>query len=292
MTIATFVYLEDRIVPLGLARIPIFDRGLLFGQAAYEVTAVMGGRLVDGPGHFARLARTLEALEVPQPMDPEALEGLHLALARRNRMQEGLIYLQVTAGDYGERDFAGPEHLRARLFAFCQPRSLIGAAAETGVRAITMEDTRWRRRDLKTTQLVSQALAYRKARAAGAQTAIFHEDGRVTEAASANLWAVSADGVLMTRDLSSAILPGITRQTVLGLVEAASETAIPLAALAGAREVFTTSTGRMILPVVEIDGQPVADGRPGPVTRAVQRAYYRHCGVDVATRAPWLSETG
>ena len=288
MTIASFVYLDGQIMPRGLARVSVFDRGLLFGHAAYEVTAVVGGRLVDASSHFERLARTLKALDIPEPMDADELEGLHLALVRENEMDEGLVYMQVTAGDYGERDFFGPPHLRPRLFIFCQPLELIGPPARDGVAAITLEDTRWQRRDLKTTQLVSQVLAYRTAREAGARTAILVEDGHVTEAASANLWVVTKGGKLATRELSNAILHGITRATVMGLAGDVEERAISIEELRSAREVFTSSAGAMILPVVSIDGTPVGSGAPGPVTRRIQSAYYAHCGFDLATRVPWL----
>lgn len=275
-------------MPVGLARVPIFDRGLLFGHAAYEVTAVVGGQLVDFDDHFCRLARTLEALEVPMPMDRDELEGLHLALIRRNEMDEGVIYLQVTAGDYGERDFYGPPHLRPRLLVFCQPFELLGDAARDGVAAITVEDTRWQRRELKTTQLVSQALAYRSAREAAARTAIFVEDGYVTEAASANLWVVTKSGKLITRERSSAILHGITRAKVLDLAGQTEERTVSVDELRSAQEVFTSSAGALILPVVSIDGAAVSSGEPGPVTRRIQSAYYAHCGFDIAARAPWV----
>lgn len=280
---------ETELVRREAARIPVFDRGLLFAHSAYEVTAVFNGQPVDSDAHFQRLARTLAALDLPMPHDIETMNGLQDALISRNRLREGLVYFQVTAGDYGGRDFAGPSRLRPRLLGFCTHKRLIGEAARDGVSAISLPDQRWARRDLKTTQLLTQALAYRAAREAGAATAIMHEAGEVTEAASANVWMVDADGRLVTRDLSPAILAGVTRAAVLGSGFDVEERTFTLEALRAAREVFTTSTGAMILPIVEIDGEPVGDGRPGAVTREVQGRYYRRIGADMDERAPWLS---
>ncbi|MEM9739683.1 MAG: aminotransferase class IV [Pseudomonadota bacterium] len=275
MGVCEFVYLDGRIQPARTAQVPLFDRGLLFAHSVYEVTAVMGGQLIDSDAHLARLQRSLVGIDLPLPMSLEEIEAIETALCKRNGLTEGIVYLQVTAGDYGDRDFAGPRHLRPRLFAFCQARKLIDEPAQDGIAAITLPDTRWARRDMKTTQLLSQALAYRQARTAGAQTAIMHEEGMVTEAASANIWIVDAKGVLRTRDLSAAILGGVTRAAVLGLDDlTALEAAFSLKAMETAREVFLTSSGAGILPVIEIDDRKVGRGAPGPVTRQIQSAYW------------------
>ena len=172
-----------------------------------------------------------------------------------------------------------------------QIQDLIGDLARDGIRAITLGDTRWKRRDMKTVQLLSQALAYRAARQEGAETAFMIEDGLVTEAASANAWIVDADGKLITRELSHAILPGITRAGIVSLLKKEGlevvERAFTPEEAVSAREVFTTSSGAIVAPVVAIDGKPVGDGRPGPVTRRVQRLYYEAMGADVAAVAPW-----
>ncbi len=285
-----WVLMETQLVRREQARIPIFDRGLLFGHSAYEVTAVVGGAMVDPRAHIERLRRTLSALDLSLPHEIETLEGLQDALIARNGLREGLIYLQVTAGDYGMRDFAGPDRLRPRLLGFCTHKSLLGEAARAGIAAISLPDLRWARRDLKTTQLLSQALAYRAARDAGAQTAIMHENGTVTEAASANVWMVSEDERLVTRDLSPAILAGVTRAAVFETGIKAEERAFTLDEARSAREIFTTSTGAMILPVVSLDGEPVGDGGPGGITRDIQRRYYGRIGLDMASRAAWLDQ--
>ncbi|WP_084397480.1 aminotransferase class IV [Henriciella aquimarina] len=290
---ADWVYLNGSFCHAASAAISPFDRGFLFAHAAYEVTSVFDGRLIDFTGHVARLQRTLLGIDIETDWDRERLEALHLDLLRRNNVSEGFVYLQVTGGAYGNRDFGGPETLKPGLFLFCEARRLIGEKARDGVAAILVEDQRWKRRDYKTTQLLAQALAYRDAAKAGASSAILHEDGMVTEAASANLWVVTEDGTLITRNLGHQILPGVTRQSILdrlaGSGLAVEERAIAVQELRTAREVFTTATTSMVLPVVTLDGRPVADGKPGPVTRHVQGLYYRAIGADIDARAPWLN---
>ncbi len=291
MAVCPLVHLNGAVLPLGGAHISPLDRGFLFAHAAYEVTAVYGGRLVDLDGHIGRLARTLEGIGIPNPYPRDGWAALHETLIARNGMEEGLVYLQVTGGAYEGRDFAGPEILAPTVFAYADARSLIGPAAQHGIRAVFLEDSRWKRRDMKTTQLLSQALAYRAAKAEGAETAFMVEDGYVTEAASANIWIVTGAGELVTRDLSPAILPGITRAGVMALQAAGGFTITeriftPDEAF-GAAEIFTSSAGAMISPVVELAGKKIGAGQPGPVTRRVQRLYYEAIGADVTAAAPW-----
>lgn len=292
MTISPWVYLDGHYVSVNEARISPFDRGFLFAHAAYEVTAVFAGAMIDFVGHNARLERTLDGICLANPHDQVAWKGLHDALIAKNELQEGLVYLQVSGGAYGGRDFAGPDILTPTVFMFSVAKPILGENAKNGIAAITLPDTRWARRDLKTTQLLSQALAYRSAKEGGQQTAIMHEDGLVTEAASANIWIVTQQGEVITRELSRAILPGITRAAVLSSLQSTGvpvvESAFSLGALSGAREVFATSAGALIAPIIEIDGKAVGDGKPGPITRQVQRSYYQAMGADLGERAPWL----
>ncbi|MEO1100474.1 MAG: aminotransferase class IV [Pseudomonadota bacterium] len=287
--IGKWAVIDGQVLASSDAAISPFDRGFLFGHAAYEVTAVYGGKLIDWPHHAERLARTLGGLEIPVPAD---IEALHRDLIRRNGLTEGLVYLQVTGGAYGFRDFAGPDVFTPGLFMFTSERSLIGDTARDGLTAITLPDERWKRRDWKTTQLLSQAQAYRAARKAGAETAWMHEDGLVTEAASANAWIVTPDGTLVTRNLSRALLSGITRQRVISLLNPAGieteERAFTLEEARNAQEAFTTSTGAVIAPVLRLDGKPIGNGAPGPVTRTIQRLYYTHMGADLPAVAPWV----
>lgn len=290
---ASWVYLNGSFCRADAAVISPFDRGFLFAQSAYEVTAVFNGRLIDFDGHVARLQRTLSAIEIESDWDSAMLEALHGDLVRRNRLEEGMIYLQVSAGSYGGRDFTGPETLHPHLFMFSEERKLIGPSAQTGISAVLVEDQRWKRRDFKTTQLLSQVLAYREAARAGANTAIFHEDGEVTETASANLWAVMPDRTIVTRDLGQHILAGITRQTTLRLAAQegldVQERPVTLKELSAASEIFTTSATGLVLPVVQVNGKPVGAGRPGSVTRLMQALYYRAIGADIGERAIWLT---
>ena len=283
------VYLNGHFVPADDARISPFDRGFLFAQAAYEVTAVYNGQLIDFDAHLARLGRTLDGLEIPHL--PDDLAALHHELIARNGLTEGLVYLQITAGDDGSRDFYGPENFSPSIFMFTTAKPLIGDVARDGLTAITLPDTRWTRRDMKTTQLVSQSLAYRKARRAGADTAFLHEDGVITEAASANAWIVLNDDTLVTRHLSNALLPGITRQSLLKILEDAGlhteERSFTVLEAKASAESFTSSTGTVIAPVLKLDDTVIGTGLPGPVTRAVQRAYYTYIGADLASVAPW-----
>lgn len=292
MTICPLVHLNGTLLPLSEAHISPLDRGFLFAHAAYEVTAVYGGRFVDLEGHVTRLERTLAGISIPNPHTPEGWANLHRELIAHNDLVEGLVYLQVTGGAYEARDFAGPDRFTPTVFAYADTKTLIGAQARDGIGAVFIEDGRWKRRDMKTTQLLSQALAYRAARAMGAETALMVEDGFVTEAASANAWIVTRQGEILTRHLSPAILPGITRAGVMSLRETGgftiTERAFTPEETVNAAEIFTSSAGAMVAPVVTLEGKPVGDGRPGPVTRKVQKLYYEAMGADVAVAAPFV----
>ena len=293
MPVCQDIYLNGAFTPSERARISPFDRGFLFAHAAYEVTSVYTGRFIDLDAHLARLARTLDGIEIPNPHSAAQWTELHEELIARNGMSEGLVYLQVTAGTYGERNFAGVEQFDPSVFMFANATPLIGEPARDGIRAILIDDTRWTRRDMKTTQLLSQALAYREATRGDAETAFMVEDGFITEAASANAWIVDQEGQLITRHLSPAILPGITRQSLLKLLDKLETEVVERAftpdEAKSAREVFTTSSGALIAPVVELDGEQIGDGKPGPTTRQIQRVYYEAMGADVATVAPWVA---
>jgi D-alanine transaminase len=291
MTDLGWVFLNDRFVQSEDAVISPFDRGFLFAHAAYEVTAVFKGQLIDFDGHIERLEKTLAGISLPNPMSKDRWHALHTEILRQNEIEEGLIYLQVSGGAYGFRDFAGPKTIAPTVFMFAVEKPLISDMARDGASAITLPDTRWARRDLKTTQLLSQALAYRTAQDEGSFTAIMHENGIITEAASANVWIVNADGHLITRHLSPSILPGITRASAMDMIlrqgVEIKEEAFNLEALHNAQEVFTTSAGALIAPITKIDNLPISDGLPGPVTRQVQKLYYTKMDADLS-RFDWL----
>ena len=284
-----WVYLDGDFVRADEARVSPFDRSYLFAHAAYEVTAIYNHQLIDFDAHMARFRRTLEGIEIPFPdLD---FDQIHHELMRRNQLDEGLIYAQVTAGNPGPRDYYGPEAFTPSVFMFSTRKRLISETARAGLTAIAYEDSRWRRRDLKTTQLLTQTLAYRAARRAGADTAILHENGVVTEAASANLWIVTEAGELVTRDLSAAVLPGITRDRLLDLLRAerliVEERPFTLDELGAAREAFTSSTGVVIAPLLKLNREAIGTGEPGPVTRRVQATYYQFIGADISA-LDWL----
>ena len=271
------VYVNGDYLPEAEAKISVFDRGFLFADAVYEVTSVLDGRLVDFAGHLRRLHRSLSQLEMPAPLDDAGIEAIHRALIARNALVEGMIYLQVTRGA-ADRDFVWPAAPSPSLVMFTQARPLIDtASARDGIRVITVPDIRWAKRDIKTVQLLAPSMCKMLAKKAGKDDAWLVEDGLVTEGTSNNAYIVTADGVLVTRDLSEAILHGITRAAVLRLAAEAQvrveERPFTVAEAAAAREAFMTAASAFVTPVVEIDGKPVGDGRPGPVTRRLRELY-------------------
>ena len=271
------VYVNGDYLPEADARISIFDRGFLMADGVYEVTAVLDGRLVDFAGHMARLQRSLDALDMAAPATPEELEAIHRELVRRNGLTEGGVYLQVTRGA-ADRDFLFPEEAEPTLVLFTQAKSLIDAPiALRGLKVISIPDQRWARRDIKTVQLLAPSLGKMAAKAAGADDAWMVEDGEVTEGTSNNAYIVTHDGVIVTRALSDAILHGITRAAVLRFAREAQmkveERAFTVAEAQAAAEAFVTSASTFVCPVVEIDGQSVGEGRPGPVAKRLREIY-------------------
>lgn len=260
------------------AQVSVLDRGFLFADAVYEVTAVLDGRLVDVDGHLARLGRSLAALGMALPAPEAELAELHREAVARNGLTEGMVYLQVTRG-VAERDFLIRPGAAPGIVLFTQSRALVESpAARTGIRVVSRPDLRWGRRDIKTVQLLAASLAKSEAVAAGADDAwLVEPDGTVTEGSSSNAWILTAEEVLVTRALSPAILPGITRAAVLKL---AGETglrlevrAFSIAEARTAREAFVTAASSFVLPVISIDGAVIGEGSPGPVTRRLRELY-------------------
>lgn len=271
------VYVNGDYVPEEQARVSIFDRGFLFADGVYEVSAVLRGRLVDNQAHLARLHRSLNELDIPQPVSDEDIVAAQTALIERNELQEGLVYLQITRGP-ADRDFAFPLEPEPTLIMFTQTHRLIDAPlAERGMTIRTVADIRWKRRDIKTVGLLAPSMAKQQALDAGADDAWLVEDGYVTEGTSNNAFIVTAEGVIRTRQLSNFILHGITRAAILRLAEQDNITVeqapfTPEEAYA-AREAFITSATAFALPVVEIDGHVIGDGLPGPVSRRLRQHY-------------------
>ncbi len=273
------VHVNGRYVDESEATVSIFDRGFLFADGVYEVTTVLGGKLVDFPGHMARLRRSLRELDLAFEVDEPALLDVHRRLVTENGVVEGLVYLQVTRGA-ADRDFGFPDPAAVppTLVLFTQEKTLIESPiAERGLTVVFEPDLRWSRCDIKTVQLLYPALAKMAAKARGADDAWMVKDGLVTEGTSNNAHIVTKDGVLVTRDLSDAILHGITRAAVLACardegIRIEERAFTPDEALSAA-EAFVTSATTFVTAVVAIDGTPIGDGRPGPVARAL-RAHY------------------
>ena len=210
------VFVNGSYVPEDEARISIFDRRSLFGDAVYEVTSVLDGKLVDYAGHMTRLRRSLDALKMPSPATDDELLEIHRELVKRNILTEGLIYLQVSRGA-ADRDFLfpGPD-VTPTLLLFPQHKSIVKSAlAERGQKIILVDDLRWRRCDIKTVQLLYASMVKTEAHEAGADDAWMVLDGQITEGSSNNAYIVTGDGTIVTRELSTDILHGITRKSVL-----------------------------------------------------------------------------
>ncbi len=276
------VYVNGRYLPYAQAAVHVEDRGFQFADSVYEVCEVREGRLVDEPRHMARLARSLGALKIDAPMSAAALANVMRETIRRNRVRNGLLYLQVTRGE-GPREFALPAPDVPRTVV-CLARPLdVGsqkATAETGIAVKTMPDIRWRRSDIKTVMLLPAILAKDAARREGAREAWFVDvDGFVTEGASSNAWIVTDDGVVITRQLDPAILPGVTRATLLDALKGQGvdfrERPFLLEEALQAREAFITSATNTVMPVVRIDGRVVGDGKPGPVGRLLRSKFHQ-----------------
>lgn len=273
------VYVNGCFVPESEAVISVFDRGFLMADAVYEVTAVLDGRLCDFSGHLARLQRSLGQLTITNPMNEAEWLALHRELVARNGLVEGLVYLQVTRGSAGDRDFLFPPAGTPPgvvLFTQDKPHLAANPIAEKGLRVITLEDLRWGRRDIKTVQLLSSALAKMQAKAAGADEAWLVENGLVTEGTSSNAHIVSGNR-LVTRQLSNEILHGITRAAVLKLAAEAQltvdERPFTIAEAQSADEAFVTSASSFVMPVVEVDGIAVGTGKVGPITLKLREIY-------------------
>jgi D-alanine transaminase len=262
------------------AAVHIEDRGYQLADAIYEVWAMSDGRLCDPEGHFARLERSLGELSIDMPMSRAALTTVLKETVRRNHIRDGLVYLQVSRG-VAPRDHAFPTEPVPPAVVVTVKRIDAQAAearAAAGVGVITTPENRWGRCDIKTVGLLPNVLAKQAAREAGSAEAWFIDaDGLVTEGASSNAWIVTADGVLVTRDTGANILRGVTRATLLEVARTENlrieERPFSLEEARRAREAFFTGAGALLMPVVTIDGQPVGEGRPGPVASRLRRLY-------------------
>ncbi|GAB1360995.1 D-amino-acid transaminase [Rhodobacter sp.] len=273
------VYVNGTYLPETEAQVSIFDRGFLMADGVYEVTSVLGGKLVDFGGHARRLQRSLDELEITNPLAEADWLEIHRQLVARNGIDEGMIYLQVTRGNPGDRDFIfPPADLPPTVVLFTQskPGLADSPAAKTGWRVISVPDIRWGRRDIKTVQLLYPSMGKMMAKKAGVDDSWFTEDGFVTEGTSNNTYIVKGNRII-TRALSHDILHGITRAAVLRFAREAQmeveERNFTVDEAKAADEAFVTSASAFVMPVVEIDGAAIGTGKPGPVAARLREIY-------------------
>jgi D-alanine transaminase len=274
------VYVNGAYLPEEDAKISVFDRGFLMADGVYEVTSVLDGKLIDFDGHAKRLERSLSELDMAAPATTEELLSIQRELIARNDLTDGMIYLQVTRGNPGDRDFVfpDPETIPSTLVMFTQskPGLADNPATKSGIKVISIDDIRWGRRDIKTVQLLYPSMGKMMARKAGADDAWMVEDGHVTEGTSNNAYIVTG-GKIVTRQLGSEILHGITRAAVLRFAREAQmvveERAFTIEEAQAADEAFVTSASAFVMPVVEIDGNSIGSGKPGPVATRLREIY-------------------
>ncbi|MEO1343697.1 MAG: aminotransferase class IV [Pseudomonadota bacterium] len=283
---ARTVWLNGQFMPEVQAKLPIFDRGLLFADAVYEGLGVLDGQIIDFPHHMTRLRRSLSELSMPNLYsDPSAEAALHTALIdliTRNSVYEGFLYLHITRGEH-DRDYLYPEGLQPNIFAFTQETH----DAPT-IRLASAPDIRWARRDIKTTNLLGQVMAKDIARKAGADEALMVDrDGLVTECGAMSFFMIK-DGALYARPLLGELLPGITRQTMLRVAGEQGlrivEERYKLEETYAANEAFATGASSYLQPVIEIDGHQVGNGTPGPITTMLRAAYLSAIRTEIASR--------
>jgi D-alanine transaminase len=273
------VYVNGAFLPEEEATISIFDRGFIFGDGIYEVSAVLSGRLVDCEAHLARLERSADEIGIKLAWSRAELVAIHQELIARNALDEGAIYLQVSRGA-ADRDFPFPRDVKPTLVLFTQARQFADVpAAKTGIKVVSTPDLRWARRDIKSVNLLAPVLAKQFAAENGAQEAWLIEDGVVTEGASSTAWIVKGK-TLISRPLSNKVLPGITRKAVLAFLAesgfAFEEREFTLEEALDAEEAFITSATSLVMPVTTIDGHSIHNGAPGPATLRLREIYLDH----------------
>ena len=274
-------YVAGQYLPHRQAAVHIEDRGYQFADGVYEVISVVGGRLVDEAPHLARLHRSLGELRIAAPIGDAALKIVIREIIRRNGVDTGIVYLQVTRGA-APREHAFPKAAKPTLVVTSRrtrpPDPRLG---EDGIAIITIPDIRWRRCDIKSVALIANVLGKQQAREKGAYEA-WQVDGagQITEGTSTNAWIVTADDTVVTRAADTAILNGVTRLAIFDIIRREGyqlvERSFTVAEAKTAREAFLTSTTADLLPVVRIDGAPVGEGRPGPLALKLRAAYFAH----------------
>jgi len=272
-----YAYVNGDIVPESDATVSIFDRGFLFADGVYEVTSVINGKLVDNATHLERLNRSLRELSMTASLSNEQIEQAQQALIEKNGLVEGIIYLQITRGP-APREFQFPKSSEATTVMFVQQKNLLeNDNAKNGVKAITIPEIRWKRRDIKSVALLAQALGKQQAYEANAQEAFMVEDGFITEGTSSNAFIIDKSGKVISRQANTDILNGVTRRALMALMEESDiqfeQRAFTPDECYQAQEVFLTSASTFVQAVVDVDGHQINDGRPGPVSIRLRELY-------------------
>lgn len=272
-------YVNGSYMMLGRAAVHVEDRGFQFSDGVYEVVAVRAGHLIDADRHLKRLWRSLGELRIAPPLGRKAMDIVVREVVARNRVEEGLVYIQINRG-VARREHAFPVGVRPSIVVMARSQKLGGSAeaVEKGVKVVTLADIRWQRRDIKSVSLLPNILAKQQAKEAGAYEAWLVDDsGHVTEGSSTNAWIVTTAGLIITRSLGHDILPGVTRSAVLDLAKRKGlrleERAFTVREVQKAAEAFMTSATSFVLPVVAIDGHKIGTGKPGAVTRDLRALY-------------------
>lgn len=271
------VYLNGEWVDETAAKVSVFDRGFLFADSIYEVTALIDGRLVDADDHFNRLQRSCAEMGFANPLSFAEFETIHQDMMKANNFSEGVVYLQITRGA-AVRDFIYSDDMTPTILAFSKPMEIIDhPLVKSGIRIKTMDDLRWARCDIKTTQLTAQSLTKTQVKRDGYDDAWMVRDGLITEGTSNNAFIVNEESIIITRPLSGDILGGVTRSAIIqvarDLGHQVEERAFSVKDAKAAREAFSTSTSTIALPVVAIDDHKIGDGMPGPVFKALREVY-------------------
>lgn len=281
------VFVNGEFLPQQDAKISVFDRGFLFGDGVYEVIPVIQGKLVDEEYGIERLRRSLAEIEIAWPCSEDEYRQILRDLIARNNLEEGMVYVQITRG-IADRDFAYPKDIKPSIMAFPTHKKLLqNPLAETGVSVVTVEDLRWKRRDIKSLNLLAQCMAKQQAARQGAFEAWMVEDGYVTEGSSSSAYIVK-NGKVITRKLSNSILPGVRRRTLIEMAEKGEfeleQRSFTVEEAKDADEVFLSNASSLVLPIVSIDGHTIADGKPGPLTRSLRERYIKAVLAEAAAK--------
>ena len=272
------VFVNDEFINETEAKVSIFDRGFLFADAVYEVTAIIDGKILEWDGHISRLKRSLKELDIKMPIKMNKLLDIHYKLIVKNNLTEGLIYLQISRGE-DDRSFDYPDsNVKPTIVLFSQVKSLQESKlSKIGMKVISVPDMRWARRDIKTVQLLAPSMCKMMAKKSNKDDAWMVQDGFVTEGTSNNAYIITKDNVLVTRNLSNDILAGVTRRSILKYAKEAKvkieERPFTIEEAKNASEAFVSSATTFIGPVVEIDNKIIGDGKPGKQSLRLREIY-------------------